>query len=78
MLQIFKFAVKFYAFSWETLLNFSLFSSFSFFIQISLTETVSSDLMLNATSQAESIHEVEEDPVSEQKDENKLGFCEIQ
>lgn len=57
----------------------SLLSSFPFFIHIffpALSETIGSDLM-NA-SQAESIHDVEEDPVSEQKDDTKMGLCEIQ
>lgn len=42
-----------------------------------VSETISSDLV-NVVSQPESIHEEEEEIVNEQKDDNKLGFCEIQ
>lgn len=43
-----------------------------------VSETVSSDLLNVVGSQPESIHEEEEELVNEVKDDNKLGFCEIQ
>lgn len=61
-----SFAMKF-GFGRNALINY--FMTF-------VSETVSSDLV-NVVSQPESIHEEEEEIVTEQKDD-KLGFCEIQ